>query len=79
MRQSESSSLDHAILAFGRSWYGYGGGSDEDIYVEFGIPARTYFERLQAVIDSPAARDIDGAVRDAIKSVCRNRLEHAAD
>lgn len=77
MRQPGSSSLDHAIVAFGRSWYGYGGGSDEDIYVEFGIPASTYFARLRTLIDSPIARDLDVSTRDGIRNVCAERLRQA--
>ncbi|WP_259468035.1 hypothetical protein [Rhodococcus sp. SBT000017] len=41
MRRTTTHSVDHEILTFGRTWRGYGGGSDEDIYVAFGVDART--------------------------------------
>ncbi|WP_072803771.1 DUF3263 domain-containing protein [Rhodococcoides yunnanense] len=74
MRETAPHSLDAAILTFARSWYGYGGGSAEDIYVEFGLPARTYFERLRQILDSPTAANVDEETRDAMRSVCVRRL-----
>lgn len=74
MRRTTPNTLDHAILSFGRAWYGYGGGSDEDIYVEFGVDARTYFQRLRQVLASPAAAGLAEDVRAGIESTCRARL-----
>ena len=51
MREAAPSNLEESILAFGRSWYKYGGGSEEDIYVQFGLSARSYFERLAVLLD----------------------------
>jgi hypothetical protein len=42
MRRTTTQSVDHEILAFGRTWQGYGGGSNEDIYVAFGVDGRNY-------------------------------------
>ena len=74
MRETAPNNLDSAILTFARSWYGYGGGSAEDIYVEFGLHPKTYFERLKALLDSPAAADIDESTRERIRAVCARRL-----
>lgn len=40
------------ILGFARRWYLFGGGSAEDILVEFGITEHEYFRRLGAVLDT---------------------------
>ncbi|MET0196633.1 MULTISPECIES: DUF3263 domain-containing protein [Nocardiaceae] len=74
MRNTTSNSVDDAILAFGRSWYGYGGGSDEDIYVHFGLPARSYFTRLSALLDGPAGKTLDDETRESMRAVCARRL-----
>ena len=51
------------ILGFARRWYPFGGGSAEDILLEFGITEHEYFRRLGAVLDTqsfdPRDRDID--------------------
>ena len=74
MRRTSSQSVDHEILAFGRAWQGYGGGSDEDIYVAFGVDGRTYFQRLSRILDSPVAEDLSPDERAAILDICRTRL-----
>ncbi|KAA0923463.1 DUF3263 domain-containing protein [Rhodococcus sp. IEGM 1401] len=74
MRRTTTHSVDHEILTFGRTWRGYGGGSDEDIYVAFGIDARTYFQRLRRILDSPVAEDLSPDERSAIADICRLRL-----
>lgn len=40
------------ILGFARRWYLFGGGSAEDILVEFGVTEHEYFRRLGAVLDT---------------------------
>ncbi|KQU47089.1 hypothetical protein ASG84_08135 [Rhodococcus sp. Leaf278] len=74
MRRTTTQSVDHEILTFGRTWQGYGGGSDEDIYVAFGVDARTYFERLRRILDSPVAEELSPDERSAILEICRARL-----
>lgn len=74
MRDTAPNTVDEAILTFGRSWYGYGGGSDEDIYVEFGLAARPYFERLRQLLDEPAAAALDEPTREKMRAVCARRL-----
>ncbi|OZD01831.1 hypothetical protein CH275_18735 [Rhodococcus sp. 06-235-1A] len=74
MRRTTTHSVDHEILTFGRTWRGYGGGSDEDIYVAFGVDGRTYFQRLRRILDSPVAEDLSPDERAAILDICRTRL-----
>jgi hypothetical protein len=61
------------MLDFARRWYPYGGGSAEDILVEFGIGERDYFKRLTDVLDAQAGPDGDAVVA-AIREVCTRRL-----
>ena len=74
MREAAPSNLEESILAFGRSWYKYGGGSEEDIYVQFGLSARSYFERLAVLLDRPAASGIDEPTLHTMRAVCATRL-----
>ncbi len=76
MRRTTTQSVDHEILTFGRTWQGYGGGSDEDIYVAFGVDARTYFQRLRRILDSPLAAELPAATRSDIERVCAVRLAY---
>lgn len=62
------------ILAFARRWYPYGGGTPEDILVEFGIDEREYFRRLQEILADPSVPYLDEAAVAAMKEVVRNRL-----
>ena len=74
MRRTTTHSVDHESLTYGRTWRGYGGGSDEDIYVAFGVDARTYFQRLRRILDSPVAEELSPDERAAIADICRLRL-----
>lgn len=74
MRETVPNNLDQAILAFGQAWWRYGGGSDEDIYVEFGLSARSYFERLRVVLDGQAAASLDEQTRAQMQEICLRRL-----
>ncbi len=74
MRETVPNSVEDSILAFGRSWHRYGGGSDEDIFVQFGMPARSYFERLAGLLDGPVGSSIDEPTRDKMRAVCTRRL-----
>lgn len=67
--------VDHAeMLDFARRWYPYGGGTAEDILVEFGIGEREYFRRLTEIIDGLRSSDPDSAVYAAMRSVAAERL-----
>lgn len=62
------------LLDFAQRWYPYGGGTAEDILVEFGISAHEYFRRLSEIIDSVQPADPDAAAYAAMKSVATDRL-----
>lgn len=74
MRRTITHSVDHEILTFGRAWHGYGGGSDEDIYVAFGVDAQTYFQRLRRILDLPIAEDLACDERAAMLENCHRRI-----
>jgi hypothetical protein len=62
------------ILEFALVWRHWGGGSDSDIFVEFGIFPREYFCRLEALIERGAlAGQPTGIVRQ-IREICRARI-----
>lgn len=50
---------DAQILDFARRWLPYGGGSPEDILVEFGMTPARYLDRLGRVLDKPVSRRLD--------------------
>ncbi|PYE17988.1 uncharacterized protein DUF3263 [Williamsia limnetica] len=62
------------ILDFARRWYPYGGGTAEDILVEFGIGEREYFRRLSGILDDDAVVDLDRPTFAAMKQVATDRL-----
>jgi hypothetical protein len=62
------------MLEFARRWYPYGGGSAEDILIEFGIGERDYFKRLTDVLEAREAGSDGDAVVAAIREVCTRRL-----
>lgn len=67
------------MLAFALQWMPYGGGDAEDIMVAFGIPPKTYFLRLRHLLTEPGQlTDLDARTVDALRRVCRVRLEHSA-
>ncbi|MGA9872446.1 MAG: DUF3263 domain-containing protein [Rhodococcus sp. (in: high G+C Gram-positive bacteria)] len=74
MPETAPTSVDSAMLSFGQSWHKYGGGSEEDIYVAFGLSARSYFERLTALLDGPAGASLDESIREKMRAVCARRM-----
>ncbi|MCK0089235.1 hypothetical protein MWU77_00380 [Rhodococcus sp. F64268] len=47
------------ILEFAVKWLPFGGGSDEDIFVRFGIGPEEYFSRLIEAINTSSCSKID--------------------
>lgn len=61
------------MVAFALQWLPYGGGSAEDIMVEFGMAPREYFTRLGDIVaDQQSALEFD--TRTALCKVCRDRV-----
>lgn len=63
------------MVDFATRWLPYGGGSEEDIIVGFGIGTTEFFTRLRAALDDEAITDnLDRAQAGALREVCRRRL-----
>ena len=68
---------DHArLLEFAERWYPFGGGSAEDIFVEFGLTVDAYFERLSDALDADVG-GLSPAVHEALQRICNQRLHSA--
>ena len=66
------------LVEFVVRWLPYSGGPDEEIMVNFGIDAITYFSRLQSLLtDSARPVELDPATTAAVLEVCRRRLRNA--
>jgi hypothetical protein len=64
------------LLTFAMQWYRYGGGSGEDIFVEFGLTETAYFQRLLALV-THGVTGLPADVRAAIAATCESRLHTA--
>lgn len=73
MREAES--IVHDMVEFEARWYRYGGGPSAEIYTQFGMDERTFFERLNTVVESSTALEAL-APNDAevMRAVIRRRL-----
>jgi len=60
------------MLSFALQWQHYGGGSNEDIYVNFGLSPKQYFIRLLRILRSPTELDI--RVISELNELCVSRL-----
>ncbi|WP_030173773.1 MULTISPECIES: hypothetical protein [Actinomycetes] len=68
---------DHArLVEFAEQWYPFGGGSAEDIFVEFGLTPETYFERLSDALDV-GVPGLSPEVHEALQRICDQRLHSA--
>ncbi|MGW6335726.1 DUF3263 domain-containing protein [Nocardia rhamnosiphila] len=61
------------IIEFALVWRHWGGGSDSDIFVEFGIPPREYFRRLESLIERGALANQPTGIVGQIIDICRTR------
>jgi hypothetical protein len=61
------------LVEFALRWQPYGGGSAEDIFVEFGLTEKVYFERLSDVLYAGAAV-LTPAAHAALRAICTSRL-----
>ena len=67
---------EREIVAFAKVWAPYGGGSDADIFVTFGLTPEQYFIRLATFLGSPPAGELTSTQRRTIRRVCDQRLAH---
>ena len=61
------------MLSFALQWQQYGGGSNEEIYVNFGLSPMQYFMRLLRILRSPT--DLDMSVISELNAICTSRLD----
>lgn len=61
------------LLQFGTLWAPYGGGSDEDIFVTFGVPSHIYFTRLAKLLAARPDLVPDESTRKVMLAVCNDR------
>jgi hypothetical protein len=65
---------EHArLVEFAEQWYPFGGGSAEDIFVEFGLTAEAYFKRLSDALHV-GVPGLSPEVDEALRRVCDQRL-----
>lgn len=63
-----------AMIDFLRRWRHYGGGSTEDIFTEFGLPADTFFTRLATILETDPPENVTSSDKVAMLQICRQRL-----
>lgn len=65
---------DAGMLAFAKRWHPYGGGSGEDIRVEFGLSVVEFYRRVAALLgDDVLPMKLDAHEVLSIRGVCRRR------
>lgn len=67
------SERDRAILAFERQWWKYAGAKEQAIKDEFGLSATSYFQVLNALLDSPQALAHDPMVVKRLRRMRETR------
>ncbi|MBY4039223.1 DUF3263 domain-containing protein [Rhodococcus fascians] len=65
------------MLDFASRWVHYGGGSQDDIFVEFGISSTTFFRRLSLLLDSDDLMPPEK--RRLLGDVCERRMYGRSD
>jgi hypothetical protein len=64
------------LVEFAQRWYPFGGGSAEDIFIEFGLPEAVYFQRLSDVLYA-GEPGLSPDAHAAIRRICNHRLRAA--
>ncbi|MBM7415513.1 MULTISPECIES: DUF3263 domain-containing protein [Nocardiaceae] len=78
MSTSQAEGL-RGMIEFARRWLPYGGGSDEEILVTFGVPGYEFHERLARVVDSgdpTVTQALTAPEIAALRLQCRIRSQH---
>jgi hypothetical protein len=68
------SAHEAAILDFLHRWYRYGGGSEDHIFAEFGIPAKDFFLRAAELLRDGEPDRYPRSAAVAMRRACRARL-----
>ena len=61
-------------LAFAMKWRHWGGGDDEDIFVQFGLNTCQYFLRVRKLLSTPAAAALSPDEKAHLRQICFTRL-----
>ena len=57
-------------------WRHWGGGDDEDIFVQFGLNTCQYFLRVRKLLSTPAAAALSPDEKAHLRQICFTRLDH---
>jgi hypothetical protein len=66
---------DRAMLELERTWWKLPGGKEQAIHDRFGMTPTAYYQRLNALIDTPGAWETDPAL---VKRLQRIRSQRSA-
>ncbi|MDV6271213.1 hypothetical protein [Rhodococcus globerulus] len=64
------------MITFAKKWRHWGGGSGEDILMEFGLSQSECFRQLQTLLEQGigAAADLPEGLREELTIICQQRL-----
>ncbi|MFZ2173329.1 MAG: hypothetical protein WAW17_04720 [Rhodococcus sp. (in: high G+C Gram-positive bacteria)] len=65
---------NNAMLSFAVKWRHWGGGPDEDIFIEFGIPPHQFFHRLRRLLTNCGSQLPPHVVEQLIE-ICDDRIQ----
>jgi len=65
---------DSAMIEFAVKWRHWDGGPDEDIFVEFGIPAYQFFFRLRQLLSTHRWPQLTPRLVTQLTNICDSRL-----
>lgn len=63
----------NAMLRFAIHWLPFGGGSDTDIFIEFGIPASEFYRRLAVILKRQSTDGLSRADYRQLSKICTAR------
>ena len=61
-------------LEFALRWRHWGGGDDEDIFIQFGLHPHQYFLRVRKLLSTSAAETLSFDEKDHNRRICQARL-----
>lgn len=64
---------EQEMLTFAINWAPYGGG-DENIFPEFGLPPRVFYERLSDLLRRRFIVDLEDGARQQLQELCATKL-----
>ena len=63
----------YRMLDFALRWVDFGGGPAEDIFVEFGVSDKVFYQRVGSLISQRRVLESD-SLRENLLQVCRGRV-----